>query len=100
MKTKLISILIALMAGAGMLSADIIEHVQIGDFYYNLDAENLTANRAVTATDTLSSGTMYLHSSTDRRTDHIQDSRIRTSIPEWVLRDWRAFSRVWIRSLT
>ena len=43
MKTKLISILITLMAGAGMLSADIIEHVQIGDFYYNLDAENLTA---------------------------------------------------------
>ena len=43
MKTKLISLLIALVAGVGTLSASIIEHVQIGDLYYNLDLDARTA---------------------------------------------------------
>jgi len=43
MKSKLISLLIALVAGAGTLSASIIEHVQIGDLYYNLDLDARTA---------------------------------------------------------
>ena len=36
-------LLLAIVAGIGTISADIIDHVQIGDFYYNLDTENLTA---------------------------------------------------------
>ena len=40
MKTKLISILIALAAGVGTIFA---EKVKIGDLYYNLNTDNLTA---------------------------------------------------------
>ena len=40
MKTKLISILIALVAGAGTIFAN---GTKIGDLYYNLNTENLTA---------------------------------------------------------
>lgn len=40
MKTKLFSFLLALVASVGTIIA---EKVQIGDLYYNLDADNLTA---------------------------------------------------------
>ena len=40
MKTKLISILIALVAGVGTIFAN---GTKIGDLYYNLNTENLTA---------------------------------------------------------
>lgn len=43
MKTKLFTFLLALVASVGTMSAEIIESVQIGDFYYNLDTDNLTA---------------------------------------------------------
>jgi len=43
MKSKLISLVIALVAGAGTLSADIIERVKIGDLYYHLNTETRTA---------------------------------------------------------
>ena len=40
---KIFTFMFALMAGVGMINAEIIESVQIGDFYYNLDTEKQTA---------------------------------------------------------
>ena len=41
---KLFTLLLALVAGVGMMFAEIIERVQIGELYYNLDTENKTAS--------------------------------------------------------
>lgn len=43
MKQKLFSLLFAIVASFGTMSAWDYEHVQIGDLYYNLDATNQTA---------------------------------------------------------
>lgn len=43
MKTKLLSLFLALAASVGTMFAWDYEHVQIGDLYYNLDASNLSA---------------------------------------------------------
>lgn len=43
MKTKISTLLFALVASAGMLFADIIDHVQIGELYYNLNTADQTA---------------------------------------------------------
>ena len=43
MKNKIFSFLLAIIAGAGTISAEIIEHIQIGDLYYNLNDSTLHA---------------------------------------------------------
>lgn len=43
MKTKISTLLFALVASTGMLFADIIDHVQIGELYYNLNTADQTA---------------------------------------------------------
>lgn len=43
MKTKLFSFFLALVASVGITSAEIIDHVKIGDLYYNLYTEDQTA---------------------------------------------------------
>ena len=49
----------------------------------NTDAEVLTANRDVTATDTLNSGTMCSHSSIEMKKETTQIWHILTSTPVW-----------------
>ena len=43
MKQKLFTLFFALVASIGMMKADIIERVKIGELYYNLDTDNKTA---------------------------------------------------------
>jgi len=43
MKPKLLTFLFAIMTSAGTISAEILERIQIGDLYYNLDTEHSTA---------------------------------------------------------
>ena len=44
MRKKIFTFLLAIVASIGMMFAEIIEHVQIDDLYYNLDTENKTAS--------------------------------------------------------
>ena len=46
MKTKLFTLLLAVAASVGTVSAENIEHVKIGDLYYKLYAEKKTARVA------------------------------------------------------
>ena len=54
MKNKLFILFIALIACISVVHAEIIEKVQIGDLYYNLDTENNTAEVAKDAYKNLS----------------------------------------------
>ena len=60
MKSKLISLVIALVAGAGTLSADIIERVKIDDLYYHLNTETRTAEVTWEVFDGISITTNYI----------------------------------------
>ena len=43
MKTKFFSLFLALVTSVGIVSAEIIEEVKIGNLYYDLDTDNMTA---------------------------------------------------------